>query len=140
MPAGRGMGMMPPSTPPDACLCAICTLITCFRSGTPFIGPTTNAFCAPRHAGTAAWIQASRLSWHSVPSTSRLCRPTSWVSLLPAYYFLTVNIYRSVSNLLNENRPLYLCFLLKKKESMSCPYSPVRLLLLRQQIIGLCTL
>ena len=72
MPAGRGMGMMPPSKYMVA------------KNYIPFIevlysGTTYDSAAALWHAGASTWVQATRLSaWYAV--SSRLYWPFSWVS------------------------------------------------------------
>ena len=73
MPAGRGMGMMPPS---KYMVTKNYILVIDCHSGTTFYGSA-----ALWHVGASAWVQAARFSsWYAVFCPTRFCWPSSWVS------------------------------------------------------------
>jgi hypothetical protein len=75
MPAGRGIGMMPPSKYMIAKYYILFIDILCFS------GTTYGSAAAFWHAGASAWVQAARLSSrYAVSSSPRFSWPSSWVS------------------------------------------------------------
>jgi len=79
MPAGRGMGMMPPSKF-DVMAIFFSDFDISF-SGDAFLGSTSYALCAPWHVRSSAWIQASRVSSrYAIPPSTWICWTTPGVS------------------------------------------------------------